>query len=123
MNSKKPGNIMVPPSRGLISDLAARLKLIVRLIGDSRVSFFLKAIPIGAAIYLFSPVDFMPGMVLPIIGAIDDAAVVSLGAYLFVELCPPEVVNEHMQAISSNMASTPNDVVDAEATDIPDDKK
>lgn len=123
MNNKKPGNIMVPPSRGLISDLAARLKLIGRLIADRRVSALLKAIPIGAFIYLVSPIDFAPGLVLPIIGALDDAAVISLGAYIFVELCPPDVVNEHMQAISSNMASTPDDVVDVEATDIPDDKK
>ena len=123
MNNKKPGNLVVPPSRGLISEFTLRLKLIARLIGDSRVSFWLKAIPVGALIYLVSPIDFAPGVVLPIIGALDDAAVVSLGAYVFVELCPPAVVDEHMKALSSNMDSTPNDVVDAEATDIPDNKK
>ena len=32
MNSNKPGNIMVPPSRGLISEFAMRLKLIVHLV-------------------------------------------------------------------------------------------
>jgi len=121
MNNKKPGNIMVPPSRGLIADLVTRLKLIVRLVGDSRVNFLLKLIPIGALIYVISPIDLI--MAIPGLDALDDAAVISLGAYLFVELCPPEVVNEHMQALSSNMASAPDDVVDAEATDLPDDKK
>ena len=121
MNSKKPGGMMLPPSRGLISDLAARLKLIARLIRDPRVNFLLKALPIGALAYLISPIDFIPGVVLPIVGALDDAAVISLGAYLFVELCPPNIVNEHMRAIAGE--TEVGEVVDAEATDIPDDKK
>ena len=121
MTTKKPGDIMVPPSRGLISEFTLRLKLILRLLGDRRVSVFLKLLPIGALVYLVWPLDFIP--VLPIIGALDDAAILSIGGYLFIELAPPEVVSEHMKSLSSNMDSTPEDVVDAEATDLPDDKK
>ena len=33
------------------------------------------------------------------LGPIDDAAVVWIGTYLFVELCPPDVVSEHRTAL------------------------
>jgi hypothetical protein len=76
---------------GVFSDLANRIKLILRLMGDPRVSPLIKIIPIGSLIYLLFP-DIAPG-------PIDDAAIIWLGAYLFVELCPPEVVEEHMAAL------------------------
>jgi hypothetical protein len=73
---------------GVFQDLTNRIKLILRLLGDRRVSPLLKLIPIGSVLYLLFP-DIAPG-------PIDDAAIIWLGAYLFVELCPPTVVEEHM---------------------------
>ena len=42
-------------------------------------------------------------LVLPDIvpGPIDDAAVIWLATYLFVELCPPDVVQEHLDALKA----------------------
>lgn len=77
------------PNRGLWNDLILRIKLILRLMGDPRVNLLLKALPIASLIYLVWPID--------IPGPIDDAAVLWIGNYLFVELCPPEVVQEHMK--------------------------
>ncbi len=122
MANKKPGDIVAYPSGGVLRDLVLRLKLIFRLMSDRRVNFFLKLIPIGALAYLISPVDLAPGIALPVIGALDDAAIVGLGAYLFIELCPPAVVHEHMKSLTSNLDAAPDEVVDAEATDLPDDK-
>jgi hypothetical protein len=34
-----------------------------------------------------------------VIGPLDDAAIIWLATYLFVELCPPEVVDEHTRAL------------------------
>lgn len=123
MPEKKPGNLMVAPSGGVLREFVIRLKLIARLMGDSRVSFLLKALPIASLIYLIFPFDMIS--VIPGIAALDDIAIVSLGNYLFVELCPPNVVNEHMKNLSSNLASQPaaDEIVDAEATDLPDDKQ
>ena len=59
--------------------------------GDNRVSPLLKLLPIGSALYFIIP-DLA-------IGPMDDVAVVWLGTYLFVELCPPEIVEEHMAAL------------------------
>lgn len=90
MPDNKPSSI-TQPKGGFFKDLSLRVKLILRLIGDARVSPLLKLIPIGTAIYLFFP-DLAPG-------PIDDAAIIWLGTSLFVELCPPEVVAEHMEAL------------------------
>lgn len=76
---------------GILNDVAQRVKLIVRLLMDRRVSPFLKLLPVGTLVYFLFP-DIVPGPV-------DDVAIIWLGAYLFVELCPPEVVQEHMDAL------------------------
>ena len=78
-----------PFSGGFLHELALRIKLIFRLLGDSRVSPFVKLLPIGSLIYLLNPID--------VPGPLDDAAVVGLGFYLFMELCPPDVVEEHLK--------------------------
>jgi hypothetical protein len=74
-------------------DLSLRIKLIIRLMGDSRVSPLVKLLPIGSLLYFVVP-DIAPG-------PIDDAAVIWLATYLFVELCPPNVVQEHMEALKA----------------------
>jgi len=119
MTEKKPSNLLVNPQGGVVRDTLNRLKLIVRLMADNRVNIFAKLIPLGALVYLISPADLLPGVVIPFVGALDDAAVLWLGSYVFTELCPPAVVEEHMKAITSNYVET-DDVVDAESTDVSD---
>jgi uncharacterized membrane protein YkvA (DUF1232 family) len=114
---------------GFFQDLVLRIRLILRLIGDQRVSFLLKLLPIAAAIYVISPVDLIPGAVLPVIGALDDAVVIWLGTTLFVALCPEEIVQEHTNALHNVVTSIWRDapkeetgeIIDAEPRDGPDD--
>ena len=75
--------------------MIAEIKLISRLMGDSRVSGFAKILPVASLIYLISPIDLIPGGVLTMIGAVDDIAVMWFGLNFFVELCPANVVAEH----------------------------
>jgi hypothetical protein len=100
----KPNSDINRPRGGVLQDLLLRIKLIVRLIGDPRVSLPIKFIPLGTLVYLFLFPDLAPGPV-------DDGAVIWLGTYLFVELCPPAVVQEHMQALRSSVpqGSTPHE--------------
>ena len=81
------------PSRGVLTDIAQRIKLILRLMADRRVNPLLKLIPVGSLAYFIVP-DLAPG-------PIDDMAVIWLATYLFVELCPPDVVQEHMENLQS----------------------
>jgi uncharacterized membrane protein YkvA (DUF1232 family) len=118
MPDKKNRKIVVPASRGMTRDFVDRLKLIMKLMGDSRVSPWVKLIPIGAIAYLISPIDIIMG--IPGIDALDDAAVLWIGSNLFVELCPPEVVQEYRQRLGSNLEDGSGDIVDADATDVND---
>ena len=93
--------IIANQNSGFFHELIMRLKLILRLISDRQVNFLLKLLPIAAAIYVISPVDLIPGAVLPVIGALDDAVVIWLGTSLFVALCPDDIVQEHTNALKN----------------------
>jgi uncharacterized membrane protein YkvA (DUF1232 family) len=80
---------------GFFDDLLMYMKLIVRLVADKRVHPLLKLLPIGSLLYLIFPLD--------VPGPLDDAAVVGMGMMLFIELCPPEVVNEHKLALQGGL--------------------
>jgi uncharacterized membrane protein YkvA (DUF1232 family) len=116
MADKKP-NKMVVPQGGMLREFLLRLKLIGRLMTDRRVNPLLKLIPLASVAYLVFPFDLVS--IIPGISALDDLAIVSLGGYLFVELCPQIVVKEHMDELQSNVDDT-DDVIDAEATDVDD---
>ncbi|MBK7320023.1 MAG: DUF1232 domain-containing protein [Anaerolineales bacterium] len=122
MTEKKPSEIMVSQQGGVVRNVINQLKLIFRLMGDKRVSVLAKAIPLGAFAYLLFPADLAPNIALPVIGVLDDAAILWLGSYVFTELCPPEVVAEHMKALSANINpdAAQDDVVDAETTEVND---
>jgi uncharacterized membrane protein YkvA (DUF1232 family) len=121
--NKKNNRSLIPSQGGMFSDLIVRIKLIARLMADKRVSFWPKLLPIGALAYVISPIDLIPGGVIPIVGAVDDVAILWFGVSMFIELCPPEVVKEHMSQLSSNsdiVDSPPpsGEVIDAEVTDV-----
>jgi uncharacterized membrane protein YkvA (DUF1232 family) len=125
-------DILSNQNSGFFQDMILRVKLIIRLMGDRRVNFFLKLLPVGALIYLVSPIDLIPGAILPVIGALDDAAVLWLGATLFVSLCPDDVVQEHMNALHKVVPGTwrdapdqetTGDVIETESRDVPSEEK
>ncbi len=74
--------------------LANYLKLFLRLYLDRRVSFWLKLIPLGAVLYAASPLDWF-------IPVVDDLVIACLAVYLFVELCPSEIIEEHRKVIET----------------------
>jgi hypothetical protein len=104
---------------GFIKNLIRQLQLILRLMGDKRVSFLLKLLPVGSLVYMVAP-DLFP--------VLDDALVLGVGSYIFIELCPPDVVEEHRRAIwgegeQIQEAAPPKDVVEAQFSDQDETKK
>ncbi len=79
---------------GFVQGIADHLKLVWRLWRDQRISPLLKLLPFGSLIYLVSPLD----IAIPVI---DDVGVIWFFTYLFVELCPEDIVNEHRMKIKS----------------------
>jgi hypothetical protein len=92
-NKQRP---IKPYNGGFFSDISNHVKLVMRLMRDRRVNPLLKLIPIGTLAYFFIP-DL-------IIGPLDDAAIIGLGLFVFVELCPPHVVAEHRAALAGTLS-------------------
>ena len=118
MPDQKNRNIIPSKGAGLWDGMTNYFKLIARLLSDRRVNPFLKILPVGTLVYLISP-DLIPFVV-------DDALIIWLGTYLFIELCPPEVVEEHRAALdrvvqgewkdpqNKNQENVQGDIVDAQ---------
>lgn len=99
--SEQKSRKIISGQGGVFNDLATRVKLIFRLLADPRVNPLIKLLPVGALIYLIVP-DL-------IIGPVDDALVIWLGSFLFVELCPPGIVQEHLEALGMITSDAPKE--------------
>ena len=94
MNQNVPNNLpKIPGSQGFFHQVALRIKLFFRMMKDPRINIFLKLLPLAGIVYLIWPIDLSP--FLPW----DDAAIVSLLFYLFIELSPKEVIEELMEEL------------------------
>ena len=105
----------ITSSGGVFQNFSDRLRLILRLMGDGRVHALIKILPLGALSYPFAPA-LAPG-------PLDDALVLWLGTTVFVELCPPAVVEEHEDEIRRVLAGNwkepeGDEVIDGEVRDL-----
>ncbi|MBI3770300.1 MAG: DUF1232 domain-containing protein [Deltaproteobacteria bacterium] len=75
-------------------------RLYWRLFRDRRVSILPKVLLVLTLVYVISPFDVIPDFI-PVIGEMDDVAVVLAGLWLFIRLCPPEVVREMVHDIAA----------------------
>jgi uncharacterized membrane protein YkvA (DUF1232 family) len=128
----KKHEILSNQNSGFFQDLILRVKLILHLMGDKRVNILLKILPVGALIYLILPIDLIPELAIPVIGYLDDAAVLWIGMTLFVNLCPDDIVQEHMNALQKVVPGTWRDapqeeergeITDIQASEPGEDKK
>jgi uncharacterized membrane protein YkvA (DUF1232 family) len=85
---------------GLLGSLVNRGRLVWRLLRDPRVPIYLKVLPVAAALYVVSPLDFLPD-IAPLVGQIDDLGVLLAGVEGFIALSPQHVVDEHKAAIEA----------------------
>lgn len=110
MSENNEGKVS-PRSGGFFQDIANRARLVGRLVLDPRVNPLIKLLPVGTLLYVVFP-DLLP------LNPVDDAFVIWLGTYFFVELCPKEVVQEHLRQLESGGAAQWNnpgeDVIDGE---------
>ncbi|HUW15187.1 MAG TPA: YkvA family protein [Anaerolineae bacterium] len=96
-------------------DIVRHLKLVWQLLTDGRVSPWVKAVvPALALAYVLLPFDLITDLI-PVLGQLDDLAVLLLGMQLFVELCPKGVVKDLMQGgpAVSESSSPEEEIVDA----------
>jgi len=75
------------------------IRLFYRLMHDQRVSVLTKALPLLGLLVLLSP-PLLELDLIPLIGELDTILVIGLTLKLFVWLCPPDVVREHVARIA-----------------------
>jgi uncharacterized membrane protein YkvA (DUF1232 family) len=97
-----PAELPAPqsPQGNILRQTLLRARLIWRLMRDRRVSFLLKLIPVGGVAYVLFPLDLIMDMV-PVAGQVDDAGIMLGSLWLFVELCPADVVREHWDDLTA----------------------
>ncbi len=84
----------------LMQHLPSFAKLGWRLFCDKRVPFPVKLIPLAALVYVIIPVDFIPEVIVPFAGLVDDGLVLVLAFWAFLKLSPKDVLMEHVRRIA-----------------------
>jgi uncharacterized membrane protein YkvA (DUF1232 family) len=101
----------------LVRYFVFHLRLTMRLLREPRVPLLTKAFPVLAALYVISPLDFVPDL-LPVLGQADDVAVILMALQAFLKLCPAAVVDFHRAALAHGRryCSMPSggEIIDAE---------
>jgi len=111
---------------GALRALYERALLSWRLFWDARVSILPKLLPVGAIVYLVSPVDLLPALAMgPLapIGALDDVGVILLALSLFIQVAPPDVVKEHLRELGGSLTRYSDDDDVIEGTVISEDEQ
>ena len=101
-------------SPGFIRELWEQIKLVWYLVRDPEVPLYLKALPFVGLLYVLFPIDFITDFV-PVLGQIDDLMVITIGAKVFIELAPANVVAKYMAQMRGQPVPT---IVDSTATDV-----
>jgi len=101
----------------LLVELVRNGRLVWRLLRDARVATATKLlIPGLVGAYLLWPVDLLPD-VIPFLGQIDDLVLLALGAKLFIQLCPPEIVQQHRTDLADRASAARSAEVEGEVVD------
>ena len=82
----------------LVQTLMRSGRLALRLLRDRRTPLTAKLILAAAALYVISPIDILPDLI-PILGQMDDVAIVGLALELFFKQVPPWLRAEHEAAL------------------------
>jgi len=84
---------------------------------EPRVPLLTKALPLGAALYVVSPLDLIPDVV-PVLGELDDLSLIVIAVMFFLRLCPAAAIAFHRTAIAQGRRYSPMpptaDFIDAE---------
>ncbi len=83
----------------------AKASLAWALFRDRRVPLWLRAIIPALVLYLASPIDIIPDFI-PVVGHLDDLAVVALAAGLLIRYTPPAVLEDQLQRLEASADRT-----------------
>lgn len=95
-----------------------KVRLGVRLLGERRVSWALRAFALIIVLYLAMPFDIIPDFI-PVIGYLDDLIVVVLGTTLLLRAVNRELLESHVLRLEEELGLAPlTDVMDEKPEEI-----
>ncbi len=83
----------------LLWHLPKLIRLLGRLMKDSRVPIWGKLIFVLSIVYFFMPIDLIPDLLFPIIGEVDDVVILLFGMRYLLHQTPPTILEEHLAQI------------------------
>ena len=84
--------------------MAGLPRLVMGLMLDRRVPLRLKLLLPAAIVYLVSPIDLIPDLILPVLGRVDDVIVIAVALAVFLAMAPRDVVLEHVRRRKTGQA-------------------
>jgi len=88
----------------ILGEIAQQGRLVLQLLLDERVPAGVKLIPLIVLVYILSPLDLIPDMLLGL-GQVDDLAVFLLGLKIFLQMCPQGVLQQYRKPTKSHRVS------------------
>jgi uncharacterized membrane protein YkvA (DUF1232 family) len=83
---------------GMLRSLLRSVRLSWRLLRDSRTPLGLKLFLAGAVLLIVSPINWIPNFI-PVLGQMEDVALLALALNLFLRRVPPDLRKEHEAAL------------------------
>ena len=99
---------------GFLGELWQQVRLVFYLIKDREVPIYLKVLPLVGVLYTLFPIDIITDVV-PVLGQLDDLTILLIGAKVFIEMAPPQVVARYMDQMNSRDQAT---IIEGEASDV-----
>jgi len=96
---------------GFWREIWEQIRLVWLLLRDNEVPVYLKLLPLAAVIYTIFPADLIPDIFVPF-GQLDDLTAILVGAKMFIEMSPQDVVNRHIRAMRMQYESANLDDVE-----------
>ena len=93
------------------------LKLSYQMVRDGRLTSGQRALAAAGAAYTISPLDPVPGFI-PVIGQLDDLAVLLLSLRRALRSCPSEIAEEHLRRSGLTFDALDADLATVRATTI-----
>lgn len=117
---RKP--VVAPDNTGVLTRFVRTLRLVWRLLNDSRVPVLPKLLIPAALGYLLFPIDIVPDLILGL-GQLDDVGVLAVAIATFIELCPRDIVEEHRRAIAktAGLDTSDENVIEGSFREMRDD--
>lgn len=93
-------NKSLEPELGWMQRFIRDARLTWRLLKDSRVPGWAKLIPVAGLLYILSPVDILPDVLIGL-GQLDDLGLALMAMRLFISSSPEDVVRRHLAEMAS----------------------